>query len=51
MKVNKDGQLVEEGLVELSFTIPLSYIEEASEDLVICHDEKIEADFIQFSNY
>ena len=50
MKVNKDGQLVEEGLVELSFTIPTSYIEAAIEDLAICHDEKIEADYIKFSD-
>ena len=50
MKVNKDGQLVEEGLVELSFTIPTSYIEAAIEDLVICRDDKIEADYIEFSD-
>ena len=50
MKVNKDGQLVEEGLVELSFTIPGSYINTADEDLVVCYDEKIEAHYIEFSD-
>ena len=50
MKVNQDGQLIEEGLVELKFTIPLSYIDKAEEDLVVCTDGEIEANYIEFSD-
>ena len=50
MKVNQDGQLIEAGLTELSFTIPESYYVTASENLEVCYDGNIEADYIKFSD-
>ena len=50
MKINQDGKLIEEGLTELSFTIPRSYLNTADENLKVCYDEDIEADYIEFAD-